>query len=195
MASPTDFDTGREFRLAAAILTVVALAFAAVGIGAVAIAMPDDASATPAVERPGPRTEAPPVTTIPATTLPPAAPAAEDPNAPVVIKVEMGEFFFSPNRITVPAGRLIRFEVENPGVAPHEFLIGDKHAQDDAEREMAKGSTAGGHTHDNSASIYLEAGESGVLETTFDEPAELILGCHVPGHWAAGMKGTLSVTR
>lgn len=62
---------------------------------------------------------------------------------------------------------------------------------------MAKGgASAASHSHgDEVPSLYLEAGGRGILEVTFDEPTELLIGCHVPGHWAAGMRGTLSVSR
>ena len=194
MTVHTDIDTVRDFKLAAAIFTAVAVAFAVVGIGAVAVAMPERATVSAAGESTARQTETPSVSEVPGTTVPLAQAPAEDPTAPLVIKVEMGEFSFTPSRITAPSGRLIRFEIVNTGVAPHEFLLGDQHTQDEAEREMAKGSSAGGHAHDDTLSIYLDAGESGVLETTFDAPASLLIGCHVPGHWAAGMKGSLTVT-
>ena len=184
MTVHTDAETAREFKLAAAILTAVAIAFAAVGIGAVALELPEEVRVAASSE-PTPR---------PATTLPVVPAPSQDPNAPLVIKVRMDEFSFSPSRMSAPAGRLIRFEVVNSGVAPHEFLVGDEHAQEEAEREMAKGGAADGHSHGDTLSIYLDAGETGVLETTFEAPVELLVGCHVPGHWAAGMKGTLTVT-
>jgi uncharacterized cupredoxin-like copper-binding protein len=197
MTAPTDADNTRQFRLAARLMAALAAGFFALGGVAVAVAMPDERLTSRAAPfQPAPP-EPPAVAAAPAPAPPPPAtlPAAEDPNAPLVVKVTMGEFFFAPKRITAPAGRLIRFEVSNPGVVSHEFLIGDRHTQDDAEAEMAKGAKSGkGHTHADSASIYLDAGESGVLEATFDTPGELLIGCHVPGHWSAGMEGTFTVT-
>ena len=32
------------------------------------------------------------------------------------------------------------------------------------------------------------------LVYTFDNPATLEYGCHVPGHYAAGMRGTISIS-
>lgn len=206
MTVPTDADTRREFRLAARLMAALAVGFFAVSAVTVATAMPDETLSSRAAAFQPARPEPPVVAAAP---VPTASPAAGDeghadpitpspvaaPDAPLVVEVKMGEFFFSPKRISAPAGRLIRFEVSNPGVVPHEFLIGDAHAQDDAEREMAKGTKAGaGHTHDGTSSILLAAGESGVLEARFDTPGELLIGCHVPGHWAAGMQGTLIIT-
>lgn len=191
MPVPTDADTRREFRLAALLTAALAAGFFAISSVAVAVAMRDDIVGTPSAPSPPAPLDEPPIAATSVSTPTPS----EDPNAPLIVQVEMGEFFFSPTRITAPAGRPVRFEVSNPGAVPHEFLVGDRHAQNDAEAEMAKGGAAAtSHSHADAASLYLDAGESGVLEATFDSPAELLVGCHVPGHWAAGMKGTLTVT-
>ena len=189
-SAPTDDDTLREFRLAARVMTGIAAAFFMIGGVAVAVAMPDRDVAVVAAAAVRPAVASPTTTT----TAP--EPAIEDANAPLVVEVTMGEFFFAPQDISVAAGRRVRFEVSNPGVAPHEFLIGDRHAQDDAEKQMAKGgsSAARSHSHDDVVSIYLDPGESGVVEAVFDTPGDLLVGCHVPGHYAAGMKGSLTVT-
>lgn len=195
-SAPTDDDTLREFRLAARVMTAIAAGFFSIGGIAIAVAAPGPSTAervsaaAPAV----PAREAAPAATAPAPTVTTAA--SVQAGAPVVVEVTMGEFFFAPEHITVPVGRPIRFEVTNPGVVPHEFLVGDRHAQDEAEKAMAKGgkNAEPGHSHRGAASIYLEPGASGVLEATFDAPGKLLVGCHVPGHYAAGMKGTFTVT-
>ena len=180
-------------RRLAAILSCAITAVAAVGV---TVAVTTSGAAPPAAAHGeaghdhATMEQAQPATQAPAATL---APADET----LVVKVDMGEFFFSPSQITVPAAKTIRFEVSNPGVVPHELVIGDRHVQDDAEKAMASGG-AGHGTHSHGAreapSVYLGAGESGTLEATFDTPGELLIGCHVPGHWAAGMKGTFTVT-
>lgn len=197
MTAPTDADARREFRLAALVTGGLAVGFAFIAGVSVAVAMPesDPALSTTAA---APVAAAPPVGAAD-TDLPPALAgeaAVDDPAAPLVVAVRLGEFFFAPKALEVPAGRLVRFEVSNPGVVPHELLIGDRHVQDDAEKQMAKGgNSSASHSHGTDVpSLYLEAGERGVLEVTFDEPGELLVGCHVPGHWAAGMRGTLTVT-
>lgn len=207
MPRPTDAAVRKDFRLAAVTAAVAASVFAIVGGVSAAVVLPDNMLSSGPTQFQPPAFEPLPVAAAPATTPVASAapghdghepaPVAEDPNAPLVVEVRMGEYSFTPKRITAPVGRTIRFEVSNPGIAPHEFLIGDKHTQDDAEVEMAKGApspTGGGHRHGNSASVYLNPGETGVLEATFDQPGELLIGCHVPGHWDAGMKGTFTVT-
>lgn len=61
---------------------------------------------------------------------------------------------------------------------------------------MAGGPERGGaHSHDGAEapSLYLRPGEHGTIEATFDTPGTFLIGCHVPGQWAAGMKAFLDV--
>jgi uncharacterized cupredoxin-like copper-binding protein len=48
-----------------------------------------------------------------------------------------------------------------------------------------------GHGHDNALS--LKAGETGSLTMTFAKAGSLLIGCHEPGHYEAGMKATVTV--
>ena len=43
------------------------------------------------------------------------------------------------------------------------------------------------------AAIVLQPGESGELSYTFDLPGTYQIGCHQPGHYAAGMKIEVTV--
>lgn len=117
--------------------------------------------------------------------------------APTVIEVSMTELAFAPARIEVPRGVPVQLRVTNDATVAHELLIGDEEAQRAAEEEMRAGDMAGMHDHGHGHDVpyvYLEPGETGVVEHTFDDAGELLIGCHVAGHWAAGMRGTLEVT-
>jgi uncharacterized cupredoxin-like copper-binding protein len=80
--------------------------------------------------------------------------------------------------------------------APHDVLIGDLEDQLHHHDEMAAGMG-----HDNGAkddggllpAVTLEPGETAEVIATFDEAGDLMIGCHVPGHWEAGMRGTVVV--
>ena len=96
---------------------------------------------------------------------------------------------FTPDAITVQAGETVTFVVRNDGVAVHEFFVGTEEDQADHAAEMAMGAMS--HGHDNALS--LKAGERGSLTMTFPEAASLLIGCHEPGHYEAGMKATLTV--
>ncbi len=42
--------------------------------------------------------------------------------------------------------------------------------------------------------VDVPPGQTVTLVYTFDQPGTLLYGCHVPGHYAAGMRGTITVT-
>lgn len=106
------------------------------------------------------------------------------------VKVVMSDAMrFAPDPITVKSGEEVTFVVENEGVIVHEFFVGTEEEQVEHAAEMAAGGMS--HGHDNALS--LGAGESGSLTMTFAEAGSLLIGCHEPGHYDAGMKATLTV--
>jgi uncharacterized cupredoxin-like copper-binding protein len=98
---------------------------------------------------------------------------------------------FNPDAITVRAGETVAFVVHNGGALPHEFVIGDEATQEAHEQEMADDAEM---DEEGEAAVEVQAGETATLVYTFDEPGTLLVGCHVDGHYAAGMKGTITVT-
>jgi uncharacterized cupredoxin-like copper-binding protein len=120
------------------------------------------------------------------------------------VKVVMNDRFrYRPAAIVVRAGRRVTFAVTNVGKLPHEFILGDRATQLDHERQMQAATTGSGtgHVHDHAAhgppaatgALTVPAGQTRRLTWTFDEPGTVLYGCHVLGHWAAGMKGTIVV--
>lgn len=98
---------------------------------------------------------------------------------------------FDPERIEVMTGETIRFEVSNPGQGPHEFVLGDEAFQIGHGAGMGSASAL---PPDEANSIGLAPGTSKDLLWTFGEPGTVLYGCHVPGHYDAGMVGTVEVT-
>jgi uncharacterized cupredoxin-like copper-binding protein len=136
-----------------------------------------------------PETAAPiPSATVAPTAAPSVGPSAEPLSGEV--KVALTDAMrFTPDPITVKAGEEVTFVVKNEGVIVHEFFVGTEDEQVDHAAEMAMGGMS--HGHDNALS--LKAGESGSLTMTFAEAGSLLVGCHEPGHYEAGMKATLTV--
>lgn len=100
------------------------------------------------------------------------------------------ELRFEPDAFSVASGETVRFEVTNDGQSIHEFLIGDEVAQTEFEAEME----AEMH-HETDAGVSLDPGQTDSFEVTFDEAgAELLAGCHEPGHYDGGMVATITVT-
>ncbi len=97
---------------------------------------------------------------------------------------------FASESITVGVGETVRFVVTNEGQAVHDFFVGTEEEQMAHEQEMAE---MGGMGHGSTEGLVLDPGETGELTVTFDEPGELQFACHQPGHYAAGMVGTVAV--
>jgi uncharacterized cupredoxin-like copper-binding protein len=113
------------------------------------------------------------------------------------VEIEMRDMAFSPDRVTVPAGETVRLVFTNTGEAVHDAFIGDEDAQNRHEMEMVENADAGhSDDHDDSdeGAITVDPGDTGTLTHTFEAGDALLIGCHQPGHYAAGMKLTIDVT-
>ena len=100
---------------------------------------------------------------------------------------------FRPESVTVRTGETVAFVVTNAGRLPHEFVIGTAATQDQHERDMAGGGPMA-MSSDAAFSVDVPPGQSRQLVYTFRSPGTLFYGCHVPGHYAAGMRGVITVT-
>lgn len=115
---------------------------------------------------------------------PGAALAAE----PVTIDVHLKYSKFVPAALTVPAGRPVRFVLHNDDVIDHEFIVGDAAVQrvHETGTEMTHGGTP--------TEVDVPAGESVATVVTFKRGSSgLSFACHVPGHYAYAMVGTLTL--
>ncbi len=98
---------------------------------------------------------------------------------------------FEPADITVAAGETVTFRLTNDGALVHDFTLGDQATQDEHEAEMAE---MGGMGHDDEPNVAtIPAGETVELTWTFGEEGTVLIGCHQPGHYAAGMTGRVTV--
>jgi uncharacterized cupredoxin-like copper-binding protein len=109
---------------------------------------------------------------------------------PRTIAVEMVDLAFAPERIEVAEGETVRLEFRNAGHLPHDAFIGDAAAQARHGDEMGEGH--GGHGSDDDA-VSVEPGGTASLVHTFGESGEVLIGCHQPGHYEAGMLASVVV--
>lgn len=124
----------------------------------------------------------------------PSGPAAASPAGSAATRIEVtltDALKLEPATMTVPAGIPVTFVVTNSGQTEHEFYLGDEAAQAEHEQEMQE---IDGMMHDAPNGISVAAGETKELTHTFDGAGETLAGCHVPGHYAGGMKATITVT-
>jgi uncharacterized cupredoxin-like copper-binding protein len=95
--------------------------------------------------------------------------------------------------MTVPAGIPVTFVVTNAGAIDHEFYLGDEQMQAEHAAEMAD--MGGMMGHDEPNGIAVAPGETKELTFTFETAGEWIAGCHVSGHYEAGMRATINIVR
>ena len=95
---------------------------------------------------------------------------------------------FDPDGLAVEPGETVRFVIVNTDPIDHEFILGDQRVQDVHE----KGTEA--HHAPRPGEVSVPAGETVVTTYTFPKiSGSLIFGCHLPGHYAFGMHGTVLV--
>jgi len=119
-----------------------------------------------------------------------AAPEFAVPDRTVLIAAS-DQMRFTPDSLSVTAGETVAFVVTNTGETGHELVIGDEASQLAHEAEMA---AAAGREHGVPNALSVAPGETATLVYTFHEPGALLYGCHVPGHYLTGMKGTIVVS-
>ncbi|HEV2892094.1 MAG TPA: cupredoxin domain-containing protein [Frankiaceae bacterium] len=89
--------------------------------------------------------------------------------------------------VEVPRGVPVRFVYVNDDPIAHEVLVGDEAFHQRHE--------TGAETHHGARPNETEVPSGSTVTTTltFDQPGEVYFACHVPGHYAYGMKGTVRV--
>lgn len=101
---------------------------------------------------------------------------------------------FSPNQMAVQAGETIRFVVHNAGRTAHEMVLGSEAAIAEHAQAMRQGTAhEAGHAHGAGAAITVAAGQTGELVVHFAQATTLQMACLIPGHYEAGMRGTVNV--
>jgi uncharacterized cupredoxin-like copper-binding protein len=102
-------------------------------------------------------------------------------SAPRVVRIIAGgNLRFFPDVVSVKQGETITFEVTAMGMRIHEFMVGpaaDVAADRDGTPEVAD--------------IGMMATKS--LTYAFNGPGPYAFACHAPGHYEAGMKGTIVI--
>lgn len=114
-----------------------------------------------------------------------------------VVTIVMHDLSFEPNALTVKAGETIRFVVTNKSEIVHDFTLGDAATQAAHRKEMAEmfEKSAKVHHQDDPNAIMVEPGQTGEVTWRFTRAGSLEFDCNVPGHYEAGMRGAITVTR
>ena len=91
-------------------------------------------------------------------------------------------------RVVVPAGVPVTIALRNDDPIDHEWIVGDA-----ASHQRHRTGTEPVHA-ERATEVSIAAGTSRATTVTFDTPGTYLYICHLPGHEAYGMVGTLVVT-
>jgi uncharacterized cupredoxin-like copper-binding protein len=107
---------------------------------------------------------------------------------PLRIEIDIHYSHYVQSAITVPAGRAVTFVIRNEDPIDHEWIVGDA-----ALHERHRTGTE--PVHDSRPTeVTIAAGTTKATTITFNTPGTYLYICHLPGHEAYGMVGTLVVT-
>lgn len=113
------------------------------------------------------------------------------------LEIKMGDFFFDPKNATATAGSTV-IKAPNEGATEHELVVFKTNMDpaklpteangEVAEEKLDKEAEAAGEITD------VEPGKAG--SKSYDlTPGKYVMFCNLPGHYALGMYGTITVTK
>jgi uncharacterized cupredoxin-like copper-binding protein len=107
------------------------------------------------------------------------------------IAIDMADTMrFVPDQVKVKRGDTVRFVVRNSGKTMHEMVIGTEEELKKHAELMRKHP---GMEHDEPYMAHVPPGGKEEITWTFTRPGTFMYGCLIPGHWEAGMKGSIVV--
>jgi uncharacterized cupredoxin-like copper-binding protein len=108
------------------------------------------------------------------------------------IAIDMSDAMrFTPDTVHVKRGETIRFVVKNSGKLKHEFNLGTAAALKEHYAHMLKFPEM---EHDEPNMVNVAPGETGAVVWQFTKAGTVSFACLHPGHYEAGMKGSIRVT-
>jgi uncharacterized cupredoxin-like copper-binding protein len=115
--------------------------------------------------------------------LPRASAAAE-----VTVELTIHHSRFLPSVVEVSPGTEVRFVVRNLDPIEHELIVGGPqvHARHAEGRERH-------HHGEVPGEVSVGIGATARTTYSFDAAGPVAFGCHLPGHWQYGMRGTVRV--
>jgi uncharacterized cupredoxin-like copper-binding protein len=114
--------------------------------------------------------------------------AAPPPGSATSVVIEIRRSHYTPSAFTVPAGVPITIVLRNLDPIDHEWIVGD-------EALHQRHRTGTEPVHDTRPTeVSIPAGGTRTTVVTFAAPGTLAYICHLPGHEAYGMTGTVTIT-
>ncbi len=105
----------------------------------------------------------------------------------VTVAVRIDQSAFDIGSLRVREGTLVEFVVQNDDPIDHELVVGDAtvHARHADGRERRHPPVPG--------EVSIAPGDRAMTFYEFTEPGSIVYACHLPGHVAYGMEGTIEV--
>ena len=109
-----------------------------------------------------------------------------------IVTIHAKEFKFIPSEININIGKT-KFVMINDGIAEHELVVYDISKKDIVDKaELAEDEV----TIEKNILFEIEevhSGESGETDVLNLHEGSYVMGCHVPGHYEAGMTGIIEI--
>jgi uncharacterized cupredoxin-like copper-binding protein len=115
-------------------------------------------------------------------------PASATPGGVRTVAITIHFSRFSLDQVDVSPGETVRFVVTNTDPIDHEFILGDEHVQ-----LIHENGTELRHPP-KPGEMSVPAGTTQLTTYTFPlQQGQLIFACHLPGHYAFGMHGIVTI--
>ena len=109
------------------------------------------------------------------------------------INVDMTDAMrFAPANFTARQNETIRFVIRNSGKLKHEFVLGTEKELKEHYEVMKKNPEM---EHADPNMVTVAPGKTGEVIWQFTKAGRVSVGCLQPGHYDAGMKGRVTVSR
>ena len=109
------------------------------------------------------------------------------------VKVDMTDNMrFTPATIDVKQNETVRFVITNSGKAKHELVLGTEKELKEHYEVMMKNPEM---EHADPNMVTLAAGKTGEVIWQFTKAGKINFACLQPGHYDAGMKGAVNVSK
>jgi uncharacterized cupredoxin-like copper-binding protein len=120
--------------------------------------------------------------------LPACRSASAEPGGGRTVHITIHFSRFHPDQVVVSPGETVTFVVENTDPIDHEFILGDGYVQ-----RIHENGTEPSHAP-KPGEMSVPAGTTRTTTYTFpNSDGHLIFACHLPGHYAYGMHGLVTI--
>jgi len=110
-----------------------------------------------------------------------------------IVKVDMTDSMrFNPSTLAIKQGETVRFVVSNSGHLKHELVLGTEKELKEHYEAMKKNPEM---EHADPGMVTLAPGKTGEIVWQFTKAGKVDFACLQPGHYDAGMKGSVMVEK